>query len=258
MLTSHNTTRQLEESGIDTALIPFGSTEQFGPYLPMHIDCLQAEMYANFYGAALSAYVLPVTPFNTSEEHAHFKGTITLSPQLLSMMTEEIIAGLMRQGFRKFVLVSGHGGANWMGACIKHLNYKYPNVLIVHAHQNVEQAWNYAGEVAGFAHRNDIHGGLLGLCTALYHCPELIDYDALQSFGKSIPVEMNQFMDYMSWEHLTSDGSWGRFEQDSTTTKEELAERGRLFWETFVQKQSEVLKYHLAEAYHLKFDPVDM
>jgi hypothetical protein len=36
MLTNHNTTRQLEESGIDAVLIPFGSTEQFSPYLSMH------------------------------------------------------------------------------------------------------------------------------------------------------------------------------------------------------------------------------
>jgi len=253
MLTSNNTTRQLEESGIDTVLIPFGSIEQFGPYLPMHIDCLLSEMYANAYGAVLNAYVLPVIPFNTSEEHAHFRGTVTLSPQLLSMMTEEMIIVLMGQGFRRFVLVSGHGGANWIGACIKHLNYKYSNILVVHAHQNVEQAWQYASEVAGFAQRNDLHGGLLGLCTALYHCPQLIDYDVLQSFGTTISPEMNQFMDYMGWEHLTSDGNWGRFEQDRTVTKEELANRGKLFWETFVQRQSEALKYHFTEASRLKF-----
>lgn len=253
MLTSRNTTRQLEQSGIDIALIPFGSTEQFGPYLPMHIDCLLAEKYAQCYGEALNAYVLPVIPFNTSEEHAQFRGTITLSPQLLSMMTEEIINVLMKQNFKKFVLASGHGGANWLSPCIKHLNYKYPTILLVHAHANTEQPWRSASEVADFAHNNDIHGGLLGLCTALYLCPELIDYEAIQSFGKAVPSERNQFMDYMGWERLTPDGSWGRFERGATISKESLAERGKLFWETFIQRQSEVLKEHLAQAYHLKF-----
>ncbi len=57
----------------------------------MHLDCLLAEMYALRYGKALNAYVLPVIPFNTSEEHARFKGTGTLSPQLLSMMVEKIV-----------------------------------------------------------------------------------------------------------------------------------------------------------------------
>ena len=253
MHTSHNTAQQLEQSGADIALIPFGSTEQFGPYLPMHIDCLLAEMYANHYGKALNAYVLPVIPFNTSEEHAHFKGTITLSPQLLSMTTEEISSVLMRQGFKQFVIVSGHGGANWISSCIKHLNYKYPNILLVHAHANVEQAWHSASEVAEFPDINEIHGGLFGLCTALYLCPDLIDYDAIPSFGTAIAPELNQFMDYMGWEHLTSDGSWGHYERDLMVTKEALAERGRVFWETFVTRQSEVLKQHLAEVYRLKF-----
>lgn len=253
MLTSHNTTMQLTQSGTDIALISFGSTEQFGPYLPMHIDTLLAEMYANHYGKALNAYVLPVIPFNTSEEHAHFRGTITLSPQLLSMMVEEIITVLMRQGFKQFVLTSGHGGANWINSCVKHLNYKYPNILLVHAHANVEHAWRDASDATNFPDTNEIHGGLFGLCTALYLCPDLIDYAAIPSFGVAIVPELNQFMDYMGWERFTSDGSWGRYERNATVTKEVLAERGRVFWETFVTEQSEVLKQHLAEAYWHKF-----
>ncbi len=253
MFTSHNTSLQLEQSNTTIVLIPFGSTEQFGPYLPMHIDCLLAEMYAQQYGKVLNAYVLPVIPFNTSEEHAHFKGTITLSPQLLTMMVEEIVTVLMRQGFKQFVLVSGHGGANWMSPCIKHLNYKYPNVLLAHAHANVEQAWRSASDAAGFANNNEIHGGLFGLCTALYLCPELVDYEAIPSFGTAIAPELNRFMDYVSWERLTPDGSWGRYERDPKVTKEVLAERGRVFWKTFVDEQSKVLTRHLADAYRLKF-----
>ena len=100
MLTSLNTTSQLEQSKINTALIPFGSTEQCGTYLPMYLDCLPVEVYAKHYGEALNAYVLPVIPFNTSEEHAHFKGTITLSQQLLTMMTEEIVTVHTKKAYR--------------------------------------------------------------------------------------------------------------------------------------------------------------
>lgn len=50
-------------------------------------------------------------PFNTSEEHASFRGTVSLSPATVMLMLEEIIAGLKRQGFRKQVLTVGHGGS---------------------------------------------------------------------------------------------------------------------------------------------------
>ena len=253
MLTSQNTTRELSLSGIDTALIAFGSTEQCGPYLPMHLDSMLVEIYAKHYSTILNAYQLPVIPFNTSEEHSHFKGTVTLSPQLLMALTEEIVDGLIRQGFKKFVIVSGHGGASWITPCVKHLNYRYTEALIIDAHHNSMQAWQEANEAAGFAQRNDVHGGLASLCTALYLCPDLIDFASLPDFGEDIPATVNQFMDYMGWERITPDGSWGRFVRDAAMTQEELTERGRLLWTTFVAKQGETLKKHFEEACRLKF-----
>lgn len=53
--------------GFDAVVISVGATEQFGPNLPMPL------------------------PFNTSEEHANFKGTVTVSPIILTNMLEEVI-----------------------------------------------------------------------------------------------------------------------------------------------------------------------
>ncbi|MCP3776440.1 creatininase family protein [Paenibacillus sp. MZ04-78.2] len=104
MLSFKNTTMEVSMSGIDTAVLSVGATEQFGPYLPMHLDTLIAELYADAYGRELNAYVLPTIPFNTSEEHANFKGTVTVSPNILTALLEEIICNLIRQGFRKFLV----------------------------------------------------------------------------------------------------------------------------------------------------------
>ena len=56
-----------------------------------NLDTLIAEIYAKSFGEALNVYVLPTIPFNTSEEHANCKGTITVSPNVLTAMLEEII-----------------------------------------------------------------------------------------------------------------------------------------------------------------------
>ncbi|MGN1400795.1 MAG: creatininase family protein [Bacillus sp. (in: firmicutes)] len=63
------------------------------------------------FGEVLGGYVLPTIPFNTLEEHANYKGTITVSLNVLTSMLEEIIVNLSRQGFKKIVLCNGHGGA---------------------------------------------------------------------------------------------------------------------------------------------------
>jgi creatinine amidohydrolase len=47
MLSFKNTTREISNSGIDTVILSVGATEQFGPYLPMHLDTLIADQYIN-------------------------------------------------------------------------------------------------------------------------------------------------------------------------------------------------------------------
>ena len=249
MMNFTNTTKELANSGIDTVVISVGATEQFGPYLPMHLDTLIAEVYANEYGKVLNSYVLPVLPFNTSEEHAGFKGTVTISPNTLTIFLEEIIVNLAKQGFNKFVLCSGHGGSYWFNAFIKHMNYKYKDLIVIHpGHQS--GAWNEAVRAAGLGGRNEMHGGLMGVCTAMWLCPENVK---LNQMGSEIPQINNTFADYMGWDKLTSDGNWGHFNPNEYSA-DQLADKGRILWTTFIQSQCEGLKEHLEEAYRRKMN----
>jgi hypothetical protein len=50
-----NTTTELKNSGTHAASLFVGSTEQFGPYVPIHIDSLIAELHAN--GKAANALI---------------------------------------------------------------------------------------------------------------------------------------------------------------------------------------------------------
>lgn len=248
MMNYTNTTVELSLSGMDTAVIPIGATEQFGPYLPMHLDTLVAELYANEYGKALNAYVLPVLPFNTSEEHAGMKGTVTVGPKIISDFVEDIIKNLRRQGFRKFLIATGHGGSYWISSFIKHINYLYDDIVVVHPHHQAN-AWNDAVKAAGFEGRNEIHGGLIGVCTAMFLCPQYVK--ELASSGSEIPLELNKFVDYVGWDQLTKDGNWGRFVLDEFSP-EELADKGRTLWMTLINKNCEGLKGHIDKAFSIK------
>ena len=249
MLNYTNTTRELAESNIDTAVISVGATEQFGPYLPMHIDTLIAELYATEYGKAIDAYVLPVLPFNTSEEHAGFKGTVTVSPTILTAMLEDIIQNLRRQGFKKFLLCSGHGGAYWYNTFIKHMNYKYPDIIVIFPGYKTD-AWAKAVTAAGLEGRNEMHGGLTAVCTAMWLCPELVK---LETMGSVVPEVNNAFSDYIGWDKLTVDGNWGHYTKGDFTN-EELANKGKTLWMTLINEQCDGLKEYLEEAYRRKME----
>ncbi|MBA2943744.1 creatininase family protein [Paenibacillus sp. CGMCC 1.16610] len=248
MLNFKNTTLEISNSGIDTAVLSVGATEQFGPYLPMHLDTLIAELYATAYGNELNAYVLPTIPFNTSEEHANFKGTVTVSPNILTAMLEDIVCNLIRQGFRKFLVCTGHGGSYWEGAFVKHINYKYPEIIVISANHNSHLAWNEAVEAAGLKGLNEMHGGLLSVCTAMWLCPELVKS---HSMGSEIPSENRLYADYLGWDKLTKDGCWGKYDV-GIYSQEELADKGKIFWITFIQKRTEGLKRILEEGFRRK------
>jgi creatinine amidohydrolase len=98
----------------DIALIPLGSTEQHGPALPLSTDHYIATQIA--YRAAEMVWdnhkvvVSPTINFGFSPHHMEFKGTITLSELTLSSMIADICYSLDQHGFKKLILVNGHGG----------------------------------------------------------------------------------------------------------------------------------------------------
>jgi creatinine amidohydrolase len=51
----------------------------------------------------------PIT-YGKSEEHLHFPGTMTLTGETLLATMNEIGESVYRAGFRKLLIVNGHGG----------------------------------------------------------------------------------------------------------------------------------------------------
>jgi creatinine amidohydrolase len=242
MLSFRNSTKELSDSGLDTAIISVESTEQCGPYLPLHIDKRLAEYFARAFGEALNAYVLPTLPFNTSEEHSSFRGMYcALRPTTVMAVMEEIVSVLREQGFRKQVLTVGHGGCSyWRVPFIKHINWLYKDIVVVDAHHGGDKLWEEALVQAGLSGRGEVHGGAQSRALALYLAPE---YVREGEFGKEVPEHMKAYMDYSTWDKITGDGSWGKYSTSDSDVA--TAEAGRILLEYFVKIQSKRLKEHL-------------
>ena len=95
-------------------VLPTGSTEQHGPHLPCAVDTI---ICAGVVGHALArlapavtAYAMAPVTYGKSDEHLHFPGTITLSGATLLATMNEIAESTYRAGFRKLLIVNGHGG----------------------------------------------------------------------------------------------------------------------------------------------------
>jgi len=98
----------LEEN--DVVLVPVGSTEQHGRHLPLDNDAFSAFSIAERVGEKTGVVYTPVMPYGYSKHHMHFRGTITLESQTLVRVYKEICNSLLQHGFRKIVIMNGHGG----------------------------------------------------------------------------------------------------------------------------------------------------
>lgn len=93
----------------DRAILPIGSTEQHA-YLSLTVDAILAERVALDAAEGLKVPVFPVLNYGFTPSFIEFPGTVTFRlPTYLAVITD-ILDGMVRSGFRRIVIVNGHGG----------------------------------------------------------------------------------------------------------------------------------------------------
>lgn len=117
-------------------VLPTGATEQHGPHLPCAVDTV---ISAGVVGHALArlpeavpAYAMAPITYGKSEEHLHFPGTMTLSGETLLATMNEIGESVYRAGFRKLLIVNGHGGQpQVMEIAARELRLRHGDFIVV-------------------------------------------------------------------------------------------------------------------------------
>jgi creatinine amidohydrolase len=103
---------QLEEylERDDRIVLPLGSTEQHA-YLSLATDNLLAERVSVVAAEPLGVPVLPALPYGfTPGFAAAYPGSPTLRLDTLLAVVHDLLDSLHGQGFRRFLIVNGHGG----------------------------------------------------------------------------------------------------------------------------------------------------
>ncbi len=117
-------------------VLPTGATEQHGPHLPCAVDTV---ISAGVVGHALArlpdqvpAFAMAPVTYGKSEEHLHFPGTITLTGETLLATMNEIGESVYRAGFRKLLIVNGHGGQpQVMEMAARELRLRHGDFIVV-------------------------------------------------------------------------------------------------------------------------------
>ena len=102
---------QLEEylRDDDRIVLPLGSVEQHA-YLSLAVDVILSERVSVEAAEPLGVPVLPALPYGITPYFAAYPGSPTLSADTYRVVVTELLESLYGQGFRRFLLVNGHGG----------------------------------------------------------------------------------------------------------------------------------------------------
>jgi creatinine amidohydrolase len=93
----------------DRIVLPLGSTEQHA-YLSLATDAILAERVAVEAAEPVGVPVLPALAYGLTAYFAAFPGSPSVRPETYVAFVGEIVDSLRGQGFRRFLLVNGHGG----------------------------------------------------------------------------------------------------------------------------------------------------
>jgi creatinine amidohydrolase len=93
----------------DRIVLPVGSTEQHG-YLSMAVDVILAERVSVEATEPLGVPVMSPMPFGVARGFTAYPGSVTLRMETLVAVLTEVLDSLHGQGFRRFLVVNGHGG----------------------------------------------------------------------------------------------------------------------------------------------------
>lgn len=112
MIFANQTYTTLNSCTDKIVVIPLGATEQHGPHLAVGTDSSIVTSIAQKLEALRSDDVLlaPTLTFGSSHHHISFGGTISISPDLYCLVIKDMITSLLQSGYKKIILLNGHGG----------------------------------------------------------------------------------------------------------------------------------------------------
>ncbi|PRY35141.1 creatininase family protein [Umezawaea tangerina] len=163
-----DTTTDVRDRRATVAVLPVGSHEQHGEFLPLATDTVIACTIARAVADAYPVQLLPPLTISCSQEHAAWPGTVSISARTLFSVVRDIADSLRRSGVPNLVLVNGHGG-----------NYVLSNIVQESDGMALFPGladWDGARTAAGIetSADSDMHAGELETSILLHAHPEVV------------------------------------------------------------------------------------
>ena len=119
-----------------TLVWPFGACEQHGPHLPLITDTFFAEniLFKTLESlpAEMPIWMMPSQSIGFSPEHQSFRGTLSLSADVLLSLVTDVGQQIATMGFKRLVFFNAHGGQiGLLQAVSRQLRIQCPSLAVL-------------------------------------------------------------------------------------------------------------------------------
>ena len=166
------TSRDEQDHAARVAVLPVGSFEQHGDFLPLITDTVVACLIARRVSADYGLFLLPPITLSCSHEHSGFAGTVSISASTLAAIVTDVAESLRAAGIERLALINGHGGNYVLANVIQQANIAGPRMTLFPSRAD----WELARTAAGLetTTSEDMHAGELEVSLLLDGYPELV------------------------------------------------------------------------------------
>lgn len=191
----------------DRAVLPIGSTEQHA-YLSLAVDAILSERVAVEAAEPLRVPVFPVLSYGLTPNFVEYPGTVSLSVATMCALVTDVLDGIRRSGFKRIVIVNGHGGNSPMhGVVLEWLGRNHGCRVKWHNWWNAPKTWAKVNEIDPVASH----------ASWLENFPWTRLAGVVQPAGQKPMMDMAQFvqLDPVEKKKLLGDGNYGGVYQRS-------------------------------------------
>ncbi|MBE7029144.1 MAG: creatininase family protein [Ruminococcaceae bacterium] len=217
MISYYNT---INDINTDTVIIPVGSIEQHGSHLPTGTDYFIIKKLSEEVAKKIDAYLLPPLPISTCYEHLGTKGCARMRPSTFQAMLTDIILDLKDQGFKKVIVMIGHGGIFIAGPTIREINALYDDIEVIKVETLVNEKIRAVFDGSPL---NEIHGGESETSLMLAIEEETVKKDEMVK-NDFIPNCPREYLNYAPLPKLSPTGIWGLPSHSTKEKGEKLIE----------------------------------
>ena len=191
----------------DRLLLPIGSVEQHGPRCAFGTDYLIAEALGKEVEERTNTIVAPSPSYGMSIHHLGFPGSATLQPSNMMRAYEDIIWSFRTAGFKRILIVNGHGGnVSTINCMLSEISNKWQELKL-----KFKNWWDYADVNTyikrAFGDREGQHGTPGETSMMMYLFPGVIRQDREVEFRSDPGAKF--FTTYHEFQRLYPNGLVG-------------------------------------------------